>query len=162
MDVGRHIFTGTAGVYYVMYRLTAEGFHASCTHGNAPNIDILVSSADGSRFVSIEVKTTEYALRLRGRGAAKQAHHLEFPLGARAAKLNNPLLVIAFVDLRGLPGEHIPDVYLFPSAFVARFCKDWVDSARMVRFHIPIADAEPYKNEWKIIRDTLAAASTAA
>lgn len=157
MKVGKRIFTGTAGVYYVMYRLAAEGIHASCTHGNAPNVDILVSSADGSRSVSVEVKTTEHALRLRGRGAAKQPDHLEFPLGGRAAKLTNPSLFIAFVDLRASLANPLPDVYLFPSSFVAAYCAPWVDSVPMIRFHIPISAAEPYKNQWSIIRNALAA-----
>ena len=157
MQAGKHIFTGTAGTYYVMFRLAAEGIHASCTHGNAPNVDILVSSADGSRAVSIEVKTTEHALRLRGRGTAKQPDHLEFPLGARAAKLNNPSLVIVFVDLRAFTPERVPQVYVFPSAFVAQYCASWVDSVKMVRFHIPITAAEPYKENWDVIRNALRA-----
>jgi hypothetical protein len=45
----KHIFTGTAGVYYVMYKLAARGFHASCTMGNSPSLDILVSSEDGEK-----------------------------------------------------------------------------------------------------------------
>jgi hypothetical protein len=159
MRAGEHIFTGTAGTYYVMFRLAAEGIHASCTHGNAPNVDILVSSADGSRSVSIEVKTTEHALRLRGRGTAKLPHHLEFPLGARAAKLNNPSLLIVFVDLRVFTPQRIPQVYVFPSAFVAKYCASWVDSVKMVRFHLPITAAEPYKENWDVIRNALNIAS---
>src|SRR4051812_48833414 len=96
MKNGKHIFTGTAGVYYVMHKLAAEGIHASCTHGNAPNIDILVSSGDGHETVAIEVKTTESALRHK----AKIPDHLEFPLGKRAGKMSSPKVLIAFVDLR--------------------------------------------------------------
>ena len=155
MRPGKHIFTGTAGTYYVMYRLASEGIHASCTHGNAPNVDILVSSADGSRAVAIEVKTTEHAMRLRGRGTAKQPDHLEFPLGARAAKLSNASLVLAFVDLRAFSPERLPQVYLFPSTFVAQYCAPWVDAVKMVRFHIPIVAAEPYKENWDVIREVL-------
>lgn len=145
-----------------MHRLAAEGIHASCTHGNAPNVDILVSSADGRRAVSIEVKTTEHAVRLRGRGAAKQPDRLEFPLGARAAKLSHSSLVLAFVDLRVFSADRVPDVYLFPSAFVAEYCAPWVDSVPMVRFHIPLTTAEPFKNSWEIIRHALGDATAAA
>ena len=156
MNRAKHIFTGTAGVYYVMYKLAAEGIHASCTHGNAPNVDILVSSATGSHHVAIEVKTTEDALRWRGpRGGAKQPHHVEFPLGHRAAKLNHPNLVLAFVDLRASSKDKVPDVYLYPSKVVADSCAPWVDKVPMVRFHLPIGLAESYKNNWSVVRDAL-------
>jgi hypothetical protein len=155
MNTGKHIFTGTAGVYYVMHKLAADGIHASCTHGNAPNIDILASYGDGSRTVTIEVKTTEHAIRLKGRGAAKQPDHLEFPLGRRAAKLNHPALVIAFVDLRVFSADRVPDVYLYPSAVVADLCASWVDTVPMVRFHPPLAAAEPYKDRWDVIHRIL-------
>jgi hypothetical protein len=154
---GRHIFTGTAGVYHVMHKLACEGIHASCTHGNAPNVDILVSSGDGSRMVAIEVKTTENALRLRGRGTNKHPHELQFAIGHRAAKLNSPNLLLAFVDLRGYAST--PDVYVYPSAVVAAYCAPWIDKVSMARFHVPITTAEPYKNNWQLIRDALAGAT---
>ena len=155
MNKVTHIFTGTAGVYYVMHKLAAEGIHASCTHGNAPNVDVLASSADGQRTIAIEVKTTEHALRLRGRGTSKKPNHLEFPLGARAAKMRQPNVLIAFVDLRKFSEDKIPDVYIYPSIVVADFCAGWVDAAKMVRFHVPVALAEPYKNQWSIVRRML-------
>src|SRR5947209_20547840 len=94
----KRIFTGTAGVFYVMYQLAARGFHASCTMGNAPYIDILVSSEDGEKSLAIQVKTTEHAMRLRGRGKERKEHHVEFPLGRKAAKLNRRGVLFAFVD----------------------------------------------------------------
>lgn len=151
---GRHIFTGTAGVYHVMHKLACEGIHASCTHGNAPNVDILVSSGDVSRMVAIEVKTTQDALRFRGRGTNKLPYELQFPIGHRAAKLNSPNLLLAFVDLRGFSSP--PDVYVYPSAVVAAFCSPWVDQVSYARFHVPVAAAEAYKNNWNIVRDALA------
>ena len=143
----KRIFTGTAGVYYVMYQLAARGFHASCTHGNAPYLDILVSSEDGERSLAIQVKATEYALRHRGRGEQRQPHHLEFPLGHKAAKLSRPGVLFAFVDLASGP-EGGPTVYLVPSDEVAKFCAPWVDSVPMVRFHPPVEWLTPYREAW--------------
>lgn len=160
---GRHILTGTAGVYHVMHKLACEGIHASCTHGNAPNVDILASSGDASRMVAMEVKTAATALRWGGRGPNKQPHHLEFYLGHRAAKLNSPNLLLVFVDLRGEKTTddvyvypNAPDVYVYPSTFVAAFCAPWVDAVPMVRFHPLYQDAAPFKNNWKPIHDALA------
>ncbi len=152
MSTGKHIFTGTAGLYYVMHRLAAEGIHAACTHGNAPHIDILASAADGSLTLAIQVKTTEHALRLKGRGEAKQPHRVEFPLGRSSAKLSQERVFFAFVDLRVHDGPEIaPDVYIYPSTVVAAHCASWVDQVPLVRFHTLVAAAALYKNRWDIL-----------
>lgn len=60
--------TGAAGVYHVASRLAYDGFHVSVTFGNAPFVDLLASSADGTATAAVQVKTTDYAGRTRGRG----------------------------------------------------------------------------------------------
>lgn len=144
----KRIFTGTAGVYYVMYQLAARGFHASCTMGNAPYLDILISSEEGDRSLAIQVKTTEHALRYRGRGDQRKPHHLEFPLGYKAAKLNRPGVLFAFVDLACWSDKQ-PVVYLVPSPKVYEFCAGWVDDVAMVRFHSPIECMATYREAWE-------------
>jgi hypothetical protein len=143
----KRIFTGTAGVYYVMYQLAARGFHASGTMGNAPYLDILVSSEEGDRSLAIQVKTTEHALRHRGRGDQRKPHHLEFPLGYKAAKLNRPGVLFAFVDL-AVWSDKQPVVYLVPSPKVHEFCAGWVDSVPMVRFHPAVEWMVQYREAW--------------
>jgi hypothetical protein len=61
-------FIAAAGTYFVMSRLSMNEIHASCTFGNAPSVDILASSADGSKSISIQVKSAIYAQRWRGKG----------------------------------------------------------------------------------------------
>lgn len=146
----KRVFTGTAGVYYVMYQLAARGFHASCTHGNAPYLDILVSSEDGDHSLAIQVKATAYAVRHRGRGEQRQPHHLEFPLGHKAAKLSRPGVLFAFVDLATGAGDG-PTVYLVPSAEVAKYCASWVDSVPLVRFHPLVEWLTPYREAWGLV-----------
>ena len=143
----KRIFTGTAGVYYVMYQLAARGFHASGTMGNAPYLDILVSSEEGDRSLAIQVKTTEHALRHRGRGEQRKPHHLEFPLGHKAAKLNRPGVMFAFVDLAVWSDKQVA-VYLVPSPKVYESCVGWVDNAAMVRFHPSVEWMAPYREAW--------------
>ncbi len=48
---------GVAGEYFVAAELSARGHIASITLRNSRGMDILASSADGSRRVSIQVKT---------------------------------------------------------------------------------------------------------
>jgi hypothetical protein len=65
------ILIGTAGVYHVASQLAQQGFHAAVTFGNAPSVDILVASPNGSSTISLQVKTSHWALRTRGRGSKK-------------------------------------------------------------------------------------------
>jgi hypothetical protein len=143
----KRIFTGTAGVYYVMFQLAARGFHASCTMGNAPYLDILVSSEEGERSLALQVKTTEHAMRHRGRKDQRKPHHLEFPLGHKAAKLNRAGVMFAFVDLAAWSDKQVV-TYLVPSPKVHDFCAGWVDDVKMVRFHPSIEWMGPYREAW--------------
>ncbi len=141
--------TGTAGEHYVAYKLSTMGYVAAIPREGAPTVDILACTVDAEKIVSIQVKTTDWATRTRGRGKNKKPHHLEFPLGHKAAKYNSENLVFTFVDLNGIDWEDkAPDVYVVPSKFVYDFCKDWVDSAKMVRFHIGIDEISEFKNNW--------------
>lgn len=150
--------TGTAGVYYVMYRMAEHGYHAACTVGNAPAVDILASSVDGLTSIAIQVKTTEYASRTKGRGAQKALSELQFPLGLRCAKLNSERVIIAFVDLHppDAPAGHC-DLYLVPSSVVFEHCSTWCDDVPMVRFH---RDRDDMRNRflenWTLVDSLLA------
>lgn len=151
------ILTGTAGVYYVASRLAAEGFHAAPTFGNAPHVDILVGQSDGAAILSIQVKTSWRALKTRGRGKNKQPHHYEWDVGERSAKLNQPDLFFAFVDLKS-GGIELPDVYIVPSEVVAKaFDRPYFKSGtkRRWRWHPNLEVVEQYRNNWNLLEDCL-------
>jgi hypothetical protein len=59
-------FIAATGTYYVMACLSRECIHAACTFGNAPSVDIMASSVDGSKTISIQVKTSSYARTNKG------------------------------------------------------------------------------------------------
>jgi hypothetical protein len=147
-------FISTAGTYFVMSKLALNGIHASCTHGNAPNVDILASSSDGAKSISIQVKTAEEAKRTRGRGEEKKLHHLEFNLGRKAATTNLKNLFFAFVDL-DQDYDELPIVYLIPSNFIYEHWKDEVDDYSWIRFHPPIEMVEKFKENWDLIKEAL-------
>src|SRR2546425_3404244 len=52
-----HTLVGTAGEYYVCAELCRLGYLALVTPKNNPFFDVVVTNADGSRSVSIQVKT---------------------------------------------------------------------------------------------------------
>lgn len=131
-----------------MYQLAKRQFHASYTHGNAPNVDILVCSEKGDISLSIQVKTTEYATRHRGRGVDRKAAKLDFHLGRKGGLLNEPKVLFAFVDLNTQPEKEEITVYLIPSTWLYKYCKPWIDGARMVRFQPRIEEVEEFRNAW--------------
>jgi len=164
------VLTGTAGVYFVAYELACRGFHAAVTPGNAPAIDILVAKLDGSASLSLQVKTTESALRTRGRGDSKSPHHYEWDVGERAANLNHPNLFFAFVDLRPRPQtkpERKPDVFIVPSKVICEtFDRMWdyfhSGKPRRWRWHPLVKDADPFKNNWDLLSSFLDKKATPA
>ena len=145
--------TGTAGEHYVAYKLSCLGLIAALPRGGAMGIDVLVSNEDGSRTLAVQVKTTDWAMRTRGRGKDKVPFELQFPLGYKSAKIDNPSLVFAFVDLRGIRTETMPDVYLVPATFVSAHCQPWIEDAKMVRFHIGIDKLTEFKNAWNLVTE---------
>lgn len=150
------ILTGTAGVYFVASRLAARGFHAAPTFGNAPNVDILVGLPDGASTASIQVKTTWSALRYRGRKGSKHPDHYEWEVGERSAKLNQPGLFFAFVDLKGA-GNELPDVFIVPSEVIFNAFKGYLEAEKptRVRWHVKIEKLDEYKNNWSLLKDHL-------
>ena len=150
------ILVGTAGVYFVASRLAAKGFHAAPTFGNAPHVDILVGLPDGEATASIQVKTTWRALRTRGRGKDKQPHHYEWDVGERSARLNQPGLFFAFVDLKGA-GTELPDVFIVPSEVIYKQFERALETKKlaMVRWHPRCEMANEYKNRWDLLESHL-------
>lgn len=153
------ILTGTAGVYFVASQLAAKGFHAVPTFGNAPNVDILVGLPDGAATLSLQVKTSMHATRARGRGENKKWHHYEWDLGSKSAGLNQPGLFFAFVNLKGM-NKDMPDIFIVPSRVIHdKFVKYLEKKPSRPRWHPKIEEAEPFKNNWEILREYLEGAS---
>lgn len=50
-------FRGNASQFFVAGELCRRGYSAVVTLGNTPNVDVLCSNRDGTRFVHIQVKT---------------------------------------------------------------------------------------------------------
>lgn len=146
---------GTGGTYYVMAQLALRGFHASCTFGNAPYVDVLVSAPDGHTTLSVQVKTALRATRYRGRGENRRAYELQWPIGYKAATTSNDNLFFAFVDLFGLEADTVPDVYVVPSEFVKSYCAPWVEEVKWVRLHIPHEQFQCFRNNWEDLSEAL-------
>ena len=119
---GKSQFVGAAGQYHVAYCLAVRGIHAAITMGNAPSVDIIASKADGSRTISLQVKTSSWAQKTSFKHRCR-----EFRASLVNAASNR--LWFAFVDLQetaeaGAP-KWSPKVCLVPSLWVAGFVDTW-------------------------------------
>ena len=147
---------GAAGTYFVMSELSSRGLHASCTFGNAPHVDILVSSPDGARSVAIQVKTTAWAKRFTGKKKdGKKLTQFQWYLGEKAARANLKNLYIVFVDFDKWSDSPTTDCYIVPSAFIHDHCKPWVDTAKMFRFHISPESIAPFRGAWHLLQNAV-------
>ena len=125
--------TGMVGVHYIAATLLSREIHAAVTTGNAPNVNVLAGSKEGSATLGIQVKTTNDATRFRGRGNKKAPHHYEFPIGRKSARNSIPGLWFAFVDLKKI--RELPDTYIMTSEEVASYFGD--EEHKLYRF-IPL------------------------
>ena len=98
---GRSQYVGLAGEHYVVYSLLVRRFHASVVGGNVPNVDVLVSSGDGSSQISLQLKTSRWAYRRKRWG--HEAY--EWEVGSSAVGRHSTSHWYAFVDLQERNGS---------------------------------------------------------
>ena len=105
--------TGIAGAYFVAAELSQLGYIATVTSRNTEGIDLLASALDGSKTISIQVKTS----------AARHRKHFSrsWILAKKHEKIFSPNLFYVFVDLQ--EGNQKPDFYVMPSKTVADYVK---------------------------------------
>ncbi|MFT5194187.1 MAG: hypothetical protein ACI85U_001193 [Candidatus Promineifilaceae bacterium] len=118
---------GVAGEYLVAGELTLRGYIASITLRNSRGIDIIASSADGSRSISIQVKTNsdgkpKWILNKKSEGYFSDNHFY------------------VFVALQNIGSR--PDFYIVPSQVVA----DYVRNDHATWLSLPKANGSPRKD----------------
>lgn len=155
--MARHdtMIVATAGEHFVAFRLAQLGYVVALTRAGSPSVDLLVSDRKGVKTCAVQVKTAEWALRNRGRGSSKIPHHLEFPLGHKAAGINDARFVYVFVNLKGRDAESTPDAYIVPSDVIYKYCEELGLDRPLIRWHVPIAKARPFLNDWSRITNLL-------
>jgi len=150
---------GGAGEHYIAYILSCLGYIPALVREGSPTIDLLASDVSGSRTIAIQVKTTEYAKRSRGRGPNRKLHHLEFPLGHKAIEKAVRELIFCFVDLDSLDTERKPDVYVIPATvLIDNYVDKDIRKHKWMRLHWGVEKMEPFKNNWRPICEALGAA----
>lgn len=106
---------GVSGEYYIAHLLTRKGIQAALLQHGARDIDILASSDDGSRNVSIQVKT-----------AAHPRHNKWYNMGAGRlwqigcipqSSKNKWYALLDFTDAE-------PECVFVPSGWIAEFSRE--------------------------------------
>lgn len=145
-----------AGEHYVAYMLSYLGFIAALVRQGAPSIDVLASNLTGSKSIGIQMKTTEWAVRTRGRGREKKPFQIQYPLGYRAIEQASPNTVVCFVDLRRFEIVQSPDVYVVPTkVLITHYEGKDIRQYRYFRHHRPVKEMAKYKNDWTPIVSAL-------
>jgi len=151
--------TGVAGVHFVASYLSFLGFHAVPTTRNVRGPDLLVSTIDGSSSLTIQVKTTMWAARNRGRGDSNALHHYEWDIGWASATLNNPNLWFALVDLRRFEGLH--RTFILPSAVIFTYFQHGdPETWKRARYHPRVEEVAEYEDNWELIKNALLAGAS--
>src|SRR5690349_18111454 len=114
------LLSGVAGEYFVAAELSRRGYIASITLRNTRGVDILVSNADATKSVGIQVKTNQ------GSEASWVLNKkIEDPIEGDLAK--NLYFVFVRLNEFGMPAYHVVS-----REEVARFCRDshrrWLDT----------------------------------
>lgn len=132
---------GAAGVHFLAGCLSAMGLPVAVTQKNVPSVDLLVSSVDGAKTVSVQVKTMRWA---------KRPHGCEWRCSSGSLKDG----LYAFIDLQQHREDqyphNLPDFYFVPAAVVKRWPRYrgafYKPTERQIR---------PYRNNWSFVRQKL-------
>ena len=148
MATGRSQFVGTAGQFHVAYGLSVREINAAITLGNAPSVDLMASSADGKRTLSIQVKTSRNAYRRKRYGH----EGFEWDVNKGVIGKHHESFWYAFVNLQEDNDGWSPQVFFVPSKWVAEFVKaNW---GRFMYF-LPITVTNITLNRWDLVKGYL-------
>ncbi len=148
MATGKSQFVGTAGQFHVAYGLSVRGINAAITLGNAPSVDLMASSSDGRRTLSIQVKTSKNAYRRKRYGN----EGYEWDVNKGVIGKYHESFWYAFVNLQEGNNSWDPQVFFVPSRWVAEFVNpDW---SRFMYF-LPIGVSDITLERWDIIQGYL-------
>lgn len=127
-------FTQLAGEHYFCFRAAMKDLHVALTRGNAPNVDVLISSKDGSRLLAVQVKAMCNAWKPQKKHAENS--RWEWPV-TTIRSVEACSFLFAFVHLE--PGDE--KVFIVPAAVVAKWIGEPSKSDPYPFFYI--FDSEP-------------------
>lgn len=142
---------GATGEFYVAAYLSAQNLVVALPRGGVPSSDLLVTTPNGDKTISLQIKTATQPKNSHG----KYGHYLTWAVSAKSRTINCHAHWYVFVDLLDWPrGKDNPEVYFVPSCDVAESLKtDW-NKAEETRLFFPLfievnAETERYATAGK-------------
>jgi hypothetical protein len=155
---GQAQFAGASGEYYVAAVLAYKRLHVGMVRQGGQSVDLLVSTADGSRSTTIQVKSMGKAHKKRKRDGVITGY--DWFIGKKVFD-QDPALLYVLVDLKEW-ADCTPDVFPmrarqlvehFERLMDARPDKDWENDAFI--FQPKPEQIEHYQNNWSPLWDDL-------
>jgi hypothetical protein len=151
-------FTGVSAEYYVASVLAYQQLHVGMVHEGGSTIDLLVSTPDGSRSTTVQVKGDRNARRIRKKDGVVTEY--QWYCGKRVMEVH-PNLIYAFVDLK--EWQHgLPDIYVLRASHLRNHFRHLMDEnphknwdKDMYRYHAKPRDIEPFFNDWSVLYEDL-------
>lgn len=136
-------YIGLAGEHFVAYKLSLRELNIGLTLGNTPNIDLLLSTNDGLKCISIQVKSSKGAYRKNRYGD----EGYEWDVNKSVVGRSSIDFWYVFVDFNWHESIE-PDTYIIPSKWVAEFVDP--EFSRYM-FFLPSKAADLTRNRWDLL-----------
>ncbi len=107
---------GACGEFYVASYLSALGLIVALPRGGVPSSDLLVTTPDGGKTISLQIKTATSPYN----PSKKHGNYYAWSCSEKSLSVKSPTHWYAFVDLKGWTnGGENPEIYFVPSGTVA-------------------------------------------
>lgn len=130
--------TGMAGMYFVAAELSMRGYIVAPTSRNAQGVDLLVSNADGTIAIPIQVKTNSSSNKF-------------WLLGEKCLHLKSENLFYILVNLKRPENEYfiVPNENIVEGIIEEKSKKPRAETENpSVWYSFPLGKAAQYKDQW--------------
>jgi len=146
---------GATGEFYVAAYLSAQNLVVALPRGGVPSSDLLVTTSNGGKTVSLQIKTATQPANKNKR----YGEYLTWAVSPKSRSKHCEGHWYVFVDLKEWPnGKDQPELYFVPSCDVAESLKTEWNKADAAMVFFPLfqeikAEAEAYAPGRKIAAD---------
>ena len=115
---------GAIGEFYVASFLSAMGLVVALPRSGVPSSDLIVTTHEGHRSISIQVKTSLSPINK----SKKYGDYWSWDVSKKAKENRSKFHWYALVNAYNWPfSENSPDIFFLPSEVVANIVTDWND-----------------------------------
>ena len=145
---------GATGEFYVAAYLSALNLVVALPRGGVPSSDLLVTTPNGSKTISLQVKTATQPENSHRR----YGDYLTWAVSTKSRAINSENHWYVFVALRDWPTGNHPELYFVPSCDVAESLKSEWNKPDETRLFFPLfkkikTEAEAYAPGGKVAAD---------